>query len=177
MPAMRLALGLSVHTGWAACVLAGGGLREPHIAARERVDILGDPDRFLFHRAAEMKRADAERAIALAEKNAGGRAEAAIRRLAEGRDVRVCAIVAKAGAMPVLEAVLASHSRIHAAEGIFYRDLLVAAAKANGLQTQVVPPSTLDPNGPALLRVGRIVGRPWNRDWKVAALAAWHVLN
>jgi hypothetical protein len=174
---MRLALGLSVHTGWAACVLASGGIRAPHIAARERMDLLDDPERFVFHRASEMKRADAERAITLAEKNARARAAAAIRRLAEGRDVGWCAIAAKAGPMPDLDAILASHSRIHAAEGIFYRDVLVAAAKENGLATQVVPPTRLDPNAPALVGVGRIVGRPWNRDWKVAALAAWHVLN
>jgi hypothetical protein len=174
---MRLALGLSVHTGWAACVLAGGGLREPHIASREKVHLLEDPDRFVFHRAAEMKRADAERAIARAEKDARRRAAAVFRRLADGREVRLCAIAAKAGPMPDLDAVLASHPRIHTAEGIFYRDVLVAAASENGLAPHVVPPSKLDPNAPALVAAGRVVGRPWNRDWKIAALAAWHVLE
>jgi hypothetical protein len=175
--AMRLALGLSVHTGWAACVLAGGSLREPHLAARERVDLLDDPARFVFHRAAEMSRPDAERAIAQAEKDARARAMAALRRVADGRDVQLCAIAAKPGSMPDLGEVLASHPRIHTAEGFFYRDVLMAAAKDSGIATQVVPLSKLDPNAPALAAAGRIVGKPWNRDWKIAALAAWHALK
>jgi hypothetical protein len=174
---MRLALGLSVHTGWAACVLAGGSLRDPHVEAREHIALVADDAaRFVFHRAAEMKRADAAPFLVRARRDAVDRAAAVFRRLVEGREVRACAVVAKAGAMPELEVVLASHPRIHAAEGIFYRDVISEAAKAAGVRSHVVAPSELDAKDRRLIDVGRAVGKPWNQDWKLAALAAWRAL-
>jgi hypothetical protein len=170
---MRLALGLSLHTGWAACVLAGGSLREPKVEARQELELLGDRERFVFHRAAELDREDAKLSIDRAWSVAVERASSAIRQLTHGRDVGVCAIVAKHGEMPPLDTVLASHPRIHAAEGIFYRDVVAHAAAANGLEARVLPPASLDMNHGALAAAGRVVGKPWNRDYKLAALAAW----
>jgi hypothetical protein len=172
-----MALGLTVHTGWAACVLAGGSLRDPHLEAREHVALVADDAaRFVFHRASEMKRADAAPFVARARREAVDRATAVFRRLLDGRDVRACAVVAKTGAMPDLDVVLASHPRIHSAEGIFYRDVISDAAKAAGLRAHVVAPSALDAKDRHLTEVGRAVGKPWNQDWKLAALAAWRVL-
>jgi hypothetical protein len=173
---MRLALGLSLHTGWAACVVAGGSLSDPRIEARQELELLGDKDRFVFHRAAELARADAKRSIERAWSMALERASAAIRQLKHDKDVRICAVVAKHGEMPPLDTVLASHPRIHTAEGIFYRDAVMEAARANGLVAHVVSPSTLDANDRALTAAGQIVGKPWNRDFKLAALAAWRSL-
>jgi len=174
---MRLALGLSPHTGWAACVLAGGSLREPRIEAREELALVDDADRFVFHRAAEMKRADAEHSVARVRTSAIERAAAVFRRLKEGRDVRACAIVAKLGQLPELDVIVASHPRIHSAEGMFYRDVLVAAASASGLTPRVLSPAKLDANDPALVAAGRVAGKPWNRDLRIAALAAWLSLS
>jgi hypothetical protein len=172
-----MALGLTVHTGWAACVLAGGGLRDPRLEAREHLTLVADDAaRFVFHRAAEMTRADAAPFVARARREAVERAAAVFRRLVEGRDVRACAVVAKSGAMPELDVVLASHPRIHTAEGIFYRDVISDAAKAVGLRAHVVAPSELDAKDRRLTEVGRAVGKPWNQDWKLAALAAWRLL-
>lgn len=172
-----MALGLTAHTGWAACVLAGGSVRDPHVEAREHLALVADDAaRFVFHRVAEMKGADAASYVARARREAVDRAAAVFRRLAEGRDVRACAIVAKGGAMPELDAVLASHPRIHTAEGIFYRDVLVEAARAAGLRVHSIAPSELDAKDRRLGEVGRAVGKPWNQDWKLAALAAWRVL-
>jgi hypothetical protein len=175
--AMHLALGLSVHTGWAACVLAGGTLRAPRLEAREHVELAGDPERFVFHRAAEMDRADATRSVAKVRSDAIARATGVMKRMIAGRDVEACAIVAKPGEIPELDTVLASHPRIHTCEGLFYRDVLEAAARASGLRARVVPPRELDANDPRLAVAGRIVGKPWNRDWKLASLAAWAVLG
>ena len=170
---MRLALGLSLHTGWAACVVAGGSLLKPRIEARQEFEFLGDEDRFVFHRAAELDGKEAERSVERARSMAVARASELLRQLKQDHDVRVCAIVAKAGEMPALDAILASHPRIHTAEGMFYRDVVVQAAKANGLEHRVVSPSSLDANDPALVAAGQTVGKPWNRDFKLAALAAW----
>jgi hypothetical protein len=37
-------MGISIHTGWAACVVVSGSLREPQIHANEVIEILRDPD-------------------------------------------------------------------------------------------------------------------------------------
>ncbi|HEY8086739.1 MAG TPA: hypothetical protein VIF09_02820 [Polyangiaceae bacterium] len=190
----RAALGLSIHTGWAACVAASGTLRAPRIVARERIELLPDPDRFVFHRAAELTPAAAERAVALARRAAIARGTAALKRVltdlrAGGCDPVACAIVAKDGAMPAsLADIVGAHPRIHTAEGAFYRDVAGSAAEANGLPTRVVPPGQIDRLAVAAMRMepsqvatllaqaGRAAGRPWAKDQKLAALAAWTVL-
>jgi hypothetical protein len=174
---MRTALGLNVHTGWVACVVAGGSLDEPRIEHRERLELLDDTQRFVFHRAAEMSLRDAHRAITKAREAVVTLAAAALRRIESGHDVSVCAIVAKPGAMPAIETVLGSHARIHAAEGIFYRDALLEAAVLAEISARVVPPAKVPAKHPRLAEVGRIVGKPWNADWKIAALAAWQSLS
>ena len=51
---MKHAIGISVHTGWGACVVVGGTLAKPEIVANEVIQILTGPERFCFHRAEEM---------------------------------------------------------------------------------------------------------------------------
>lgn len=138
------AIGLSVHTGWAACVAAGGSLRAPRIEAREEIEMLGDAERFVFHRAAEMDLAKAKRSVARAEEQATDRATAAIARFVErvrgvGYEIVACAIAAKENPMPAsLEEIVAPHPRIHSAEGCFYREVLRRAAEANRLKARIV---------------------------------------
>ena len=174
---MKLAVGISVHTGWAVCVVAGGDWRSPRIDAREHLELLGDPERFVFHRAAEMPRGEAAKWVARAEKDAVACAGRVLKRLAAQADTDRCAIVAKGGALLPLDEILASHPRIHTAEGLFYRDALRRAAESNGLTATVISPNKLDPKDPRLADVGRAVGRPWDRDWKLATLAAWRVMG
>ena len=57
---MNRAIGISVHTGWEACVLVGGSIASPEIVANQVIEILGDSERFCFHIAAAMKRPAAE---------------------------------------------------------------------------------------------------------------------
>jgi hypothetical protein len=118
---MRLALGLSVHTGWATCVLAGGS-------------------------------AEAIRSVARVSRDAVARATGVMKRLTQGREVAMCAIVAKSGTLAELDVVIASHPRIHTSEGLFYRDVLLAAAQATGLRTRLVPPGGHRPERPASRR-------------------------
>jgi hypothetical protein len=178
----RCAIGLSIHTGWAACVAAAGSLRAPRIEAREEIEMLGDADRFVFHRAAEMDLAGAQRSVARADAQATERATAAIARLIErlaGREIVGCAIVAKETPMLALEQIISAHPRIHAAEGRFYRDVLRRAVEANRLEARIVSPGALDLIGSAsvLADAGRAAGRPWGKDQKIAALAAWSLLS
>ena len=160
-------MGISVHTGWGACVVVGGSLSRPEIVANSIIDILGDSERFCFHMAAEMKLAAAEKWIADSRRKAIANAGRALSPFLV-KNVSVCAIVAKDGEVGDLETVLASHPRIHMAEGCFYRDVLRDACT---IPVRVIPPSSLDPS-----KVGKLAAPPWGRDQKLAALAAWAVM-
>jgi hypothetical protein len=77
-----------------------------------------------------------------------------------------------------LEDIVAAHPRIHTAEGRFYRDLLREAAEGAGLRVRVIAPDELDAKDAKdarLVKVGRVVGKPWSVDWKVAVMGAWQV--
>jgi len=165
---MRRAIGISVHTGWGACVVVSGSLARPEIVANQVIDILGDPERFCFHMAAEMKRDAVEQWIANIRKKAVANAERALTPLL-AQDVSLCAIVAKPGDSGDLDKVLGSHPRLHTAEGCFYRDVLRDVCQ---IPVRIVPPSSLD-----VSKVGKIAGPPWGKDQKLAALAAWSVLE
>ena len=165
---MQRAMGISIHTGWGACVVVGGSLAKPQIVTNEVIEILGDSERFCFHMAAEMTRAAAEQWIARARRKAIENARRALAPLL-AKDVSVCALVAQDGDAQDLDKVLASHPRIHTAEGYFYRDVLRDACP---IPVRVVPPSSLDPS-----KVGKLAAAPWGRDQKLAALAAWTVMS
>jgi hypothetical protein len=160
------ALGISIHTGWAACVIVAGTPARPEVLANERIQILGDDERFCFHMAAEMKRGQAAPWLARIRRKALANARRVLAPLAARANA--CALVAKPGDPGPLEEVLAAHPRIHTAEGCFYRDVL---AEACPIAVSIVPPAMLDAS-----RIGKIAPPPWGKDQRLAALAAWSVL-
>jgi hypothetical protein len=165
---VKQAIGISVHTGWGACVVVGGTLARPQIVANAVIQILTGPERFCFHRAEEMPRDAAERWVAAIRVKALSNARAALTPLV-AQNAELCAIVAKNGAAPGLDEILASHPRMHTCEGFFYRDVL---REACSIPTHVVPPASLD-----AAKVGKLAAAPWGRDQKLAALAAWSVIQ
>jgi hypothetical protein len=165
---VKQAIGISVHTGWGACVVVSGSLAKPEIVANVVVDVLDDSERFCFHMAAEMKRSEVEKWILGLKKKALANARRALAPLV-GKTVSAGAIVAKPGDAGELDQVLASHPRLHTAEGCFYRDIFKEAC---AVPVQIVTPSSLDPS-----KVGKLAGPPWAKDQKLAALAAWKVLK
>lgn len=165
---MTRALGVSIHTGWGACVVVAGSITKPEIIANTRVEVLGDDERFCFHMAADLRHSEAEAWLAKARKKALANAKQALAPLlAHGVDR--AAIVAKAGDAGPLERVLESHPRLHTAEGYFYRDVF---REACGVPAELVPPASLDISG-----IGKLAPAPWGRDQKLAALAGWTVLG
>ena len=165
---MARALGVSIHTGWGACVVVAGSPAKPEIIANERVEVLADDERFCFHMAADMRHSEAEAWLAKARKRALANAKKALAPLL-ALGVEHVAIVAKAGEAGALERVLESHSRLHTAEGYFYRDVF---REACGVPAVLVPPASLDVSG-----IGKLAGPPWGRDQKLAALAGWSALK
>jgi hypothetical protein len=59
--------------------------------------------------------------------------------------------------------------RIHSAEGFFYRDVFRDACP---VPCRIVPAASLN-----ITAVGKLAAKPWGRDQKLAALAAWQVMS
>jgi hypothetical protein len=165
---MNRALGISVHTGWGACVVVAGSKARPQIVANEVIEILGDAERFCFHMAADMPRGDVEQWLDRLREKAIANARTALAALV-AHGVSRCAIISKPGDAGDLDKILASHPRLHMAEGHFYRDVLRAACE---IPVVIVPPSSLD-----VASIGKLAPPPWGRDQKLAALAAWKALE
>ena len=155
-------IGFSVHTGWAIYVIASGTMSRPEVHARGEISILDrDDERFVFHQAATMKMAAAKRFIARVREKAVRNAKHAL----EDADVERAVIVAKPGLMPIVEEIVSSHAKIHACEGMFFRDVLRDAVSCDAL---VVSPDAIADQRAA----GWVKDRPWNRDHRLACVAA-----
>jgi hypothetical protein len=162
------AIGISVHTGWGACVIVGGSLRKPEIIGNSVIELLDGTERFCYHRAAEMEAASVHDWLRRVRARALAKARSELAPLLTPT-VRVGAIVAKDGVLPDPEVALATHMRIHLAEGLFYRDIFRDACR---IPCRITPPATLD-----ITAVGKMDTKPWSRDQKLAALAAWHAMS
>jgi hypothetical protein len=99
------------------------------------------------------------------------------------------AILANAGRpLPPLRSILRSHALAHAAEGELYRRVLARASEACDIPAVLVPAKdhtarVVEVTGlreeqvlSRLAEMGRASGKPWAKDQKDAALAAWVVL-
>lgn len=190
-----MALGFSVHTGWAALVaITGTARREISVLDRRRIVMIPDGDRqqprFVYHAARDLSIAEAERRVResseRAEREAREALEASIHRLGSaGHAVVASALIG--GNPPLsasLEAILKNHSLLHAAEGALFRGAIRAASEALGLPvTEVKARELVDRAarglgvsasrlGELLAAVGREAGPPWGKDQKDACLAA-----
>jgi len=192
------ALGLRVHSGWAAVVALTGPSRAPAVIDRRRIEI-ADPaipgSKQPFHAAEpwDLKKADkyirrcTERTRLLARR-ALRTAVADLR----GKGVRVigCGVLLGSGRpIPGLAAILASHPLIHTAEGEFFRGAVVQAARHCRLPVTGIKERELWARATAGLRrptaklqrqvseLGESLGPPWTQDQKLAALVAWLALT
>ncbi|MEO8191568.1 MAG: hypothetical protein ABI682_14610 [Acidobacteriota bacterium] len=193
------AVGVECHSGWAvlvAMLLAG---EDPEVLWRGRL-LLSEPGdgnrKQPFHAAEAMPLPKARAFLESCREDANRRAIAEMARVvgALPADARPqsCAVLTAAGGLrppPPLEAILASHARIHAAEGDHFRDAVAEAAKRAGLTVVRIPRKTLRTRAseslgrPAeeldrrLATMRKTIGAPWGSDQKLAALAAWTLLG
>jgi len=191
----RSALGFSVHTGWAAVVAVAGEPRDPpSLVDRRRIELIAGADpagpRFVFHVARELPIEEARRFVRESERRALAAARlelgATLAALAsQGLRPVACGLARRNRATPLtLEAILASHSLVHAAEGALYRDALRGAAEEAGVAVAEIPPTELAARASTALgvpgrevarvlaRTGKAAGSPWAKDQKEAYLAA-----
>ncbi len=193
--AVRAALGFSPHTGWAAVVAVSGSRDGPAVLAKRRVVMATTFETgAVYHAAQALSVAEAEALVRSSEERFAAAARESIAALkdelrARGVEPVASAVLAtSARPLPPLASILRSHALVHAAEGELYRRVLAAASASCAIPASLVPAKELA-NGLAaasgvperrlafaLAEMGKASGRPWARDQKDAALAAWLAL-
>jgi hypothetical protein len=184
-------LGFRPHTYWTAVAAVCGQLGSPRVVHRRRIVFAAEEDRFVYHRAAEAGAAQAPALIAEVRERAQATAAREIGELVavlrDGRLATRLAVTPASSAKDAesLEGILRSHSKIHAAEGDFYRDVVASACRVLDLEVRRVSErdlptllgALLPEDGPALAvrlrEMGAALGPPWSEDYKLATQAAW----
>lgn len=186
------ALGFRAHTGWAAAVAV---TPDWHVIERRRLSYEPEVTRFIFHHAAEVPAASAGALIEMARAQAFEKARDEIETLiavvqSKGKTVVAAGVPGGNNRLPdVLSEILAVHSRIHAAEGAFYRDVLADACAHMDVRVKRMPErelwipaskrpgSTENPMRIRIAALGKQLGPPWGEDQKLATLAAFAAFN
>src|SRR5882672_8287993 len=120
--AMRVALGLKAHSGWAALVCIGAAREGVQIIDRQRIELIEDGEVWAktpYHAAERLQRDEArdlvKRGVESAHRVAARRIREIVARLRERKnDVIACAVLVP-GPMPEwsTEEILAVHFRMH----------------------------------------------------------------
>lgn len=181
-----VALGFRVHSGWAALVALAGPGDSPRVIVRTRI-VLTDPAirgaKQPYHTAEPMPLDAAAtflgRCRAATNALALKAMEDCLRGLHAYEVAGSCVLSASGRPLPDLPAILASHALIHTAEGEFYRAALREACRKVGLRETGMRERELIPEiGPSGVgELGKTLGPPWRQDEKLAALAAWRILE
>jgi hypothetical protein len=187
-------IGLRLHSGWAASVLvAQDSAKAPALIARRRIILCEPPSaKQPYHAAEIMELREAEAFITACRITTIALAVEALERLGAKTGglglagvglVGVGIVASSPRKLPALSAILHSHPLIHAAEGVFYREAMIEAAKRAGLKSRTITGRVAsDFLGRArdlretLQRIGKAAGPPWTMDEKCASLAAFSFL-
>jgi hypothetical protein len=186
-------VGLRDHAGWAVAVAVSA---EPTVVDRRTIQLCDSRlPRQAYHAAAGLPADRARQLIAEVERSASEAAKTALTQLlqdlqAQGHQLRAVGVCIGTSRIPAeLDAILASHALLHAAEGELYREALADAADAAGLPVVRFTNRSLLAEAAAVLdrspadvgdtinRLGKGLGPPWARDQKEAATAAWYALS
>jgi hypothetical protein len=182
MSKLVVALGVTTRTGSVVIIAMTAGPKGPEYVGRwDALLMPDDVDAAAYHAASGLTEAAADELIRRAEQvaEAGGvtALRAAAADLPPGASVLGVAVVTKAVSVPATTAqVLRSHAWMHAAEGVLYREAMLAAAQRCGWVAKAVEPTALPDGAHELAAVGRAAGRPWRKIEKDAARAALFVL-
>jgi hypothetical protein len=170
-----------VKLGWALAVFvtpAPDDPARPWIAGRGEAHLDRSHGIFPFHAALEAEPSEREAVMAAA---ADGAVDAATDALADlladsDLDVDVIGVVVGRGVRRIpVERILASSSLLHSAEAEVLQDGFVEAARRLGVVVVRVPFADLEADEvwPVVDRLAAQAGRPWRKDHKQAATAAW----
>jgi hypothetical protein len=172
-----IVIGVVTRTGSAVAVALSGAAGTPRFRARREIGLIsaGLPAQ-PYHAATDLDLAAAGQLISQVAGGAEQAAAAGLRALADllpAGAIPAVAVVVKAASVPDrLPDVLRSHAWMHAAEGMLYRQAVLAAARECGWRAHPVELSLLPTAEHALPALGQAAGRPWRRMEKDAARAA-----
>jgi hypothetical protein len=187
-------VGLKARTGRAIAVVLRGPAESPQIIKRTEL-ALTDPrvpeTSQPHHEVMDLPWNEAQVAVQPFVSAIESVAAAALAQLVqelESESLKVVGVGVVGAADRDLRKIGNPHIRAHAAEGVLFRQVLEAAAKANGLAKRSfiergfeecaateLGYSVAKLNG-YLARLGRAAGPPWRAEQRVAALAAWLML-
>ena len=196
---MKVALGLKAHSGWAALVVLGSRRGELEVVERCRMELVAKDEaawaKQPYHAAQHLEPAAArdlvQRGIASTRRIAILELRAVEQRARDaGHEISACGVLT-VDPMPdwTVAEILAVHFRMHKAEGVLFRDALVAASGKCGLKCVTVLEKQLDERAERILKtplvklrrtlasLGKSAGPPWGRDQKDASLAAMIALR
>jgi hypothetical protein len=165
----------------------------PAVLDRRRLEI-SDPaipgSKQPYHTAGKLPAIQAAALIDRCRKSTWSLAYRGIEEICRTHEVARCGLLFAAGRpLPPLDAILASHALIHAAEGEFFRNAIQEASRDLAVPVRtvkekelldvcsrelVLSPAELSQR---LADWGRALGPPWRQDQKYAALAAWLALT
>jgi hypothetical protein len=176
-----IVIGVVARTGSAVAVVLSGPAGTPRFWARREIELIspGLPVQ-PYHAAAGLDLPVAGQMVSQVARGAEQAAAGGLRALADllpAEAVCAVAVVVKAVSVPDrLGDVLRSHAWMHAAEGMLYRQAVLAAAQECGWRAHAVELSLLPAAERVLTTLGQAAGRPWRRVEKDAARAAITVL-
>jgi hypothetical protein len=191
----KAALGFKPRTGRAVLVTIARDGAELRVIDRAEVALLPPGEMAPYHVAEGLEPGAADKHVKGAIARARGLAKSAVRGAAKrcadaGHELVGCGVLVGTG-MPAWSTaeIVAVHFRMHKAEGEMFRDVLVEAARAFGMEPTTLPDKTpfdaaakklgitrarLDAQ---LAALGKAAGPPWGRYQKEAAAAALVVLK
>jgi len=191
-----VALGLRVHSGWAALVAVAGPAEEPAVVDRRRIALAGAGiPRQPYHAAEDLALEKARDRLRLWVSGSRRLAVQAFRDVIgelrkDGHEVVGCGLLLASGRpLPPLTAVLASHALIHTADGEHFREAILHAAGRAKLPVTAVREKevwdracaerliAIDVLHREIRELGKALGPPWTQDQKLAALVAGIALH
>jgi hypothetical protein len=194
----QAALGFRMHSGWGVLVAVSASSNSVELIARRRM-LTADPKipgaRQPYHYAASLSLPEAEKYLAKSATASESLAFATIGeviRELEEQDYRLLgsAVLLAAGRpLPSLANILVAHPLIHTAEGEFFRNAVqqacerakISVARVRERELDQLVKTTFGDAGSRLqLRIaslGRAIGPPWTKDYKLASLAAAVILR
>ena len=184
----RAALGFQMHSGWGVLVAVSQDANAVTLLDRRRI-VVADPEQRgaiqPYHFAAQLESSAQEKHLercAASSRQLATTAIAEVIRQLDQRRHRIvgAAIVFASGRpLPPLAIILGAHPLIHTAEGEFFREAARQACESLQIPVTAVRMRELDAGGKKvsalqqrIAGLGRIVGPPWTKDHKTAALAA-----
>ena len=177
-----IVVGVVTRTGAAVLVALSGSADAPRYAGRREVGLLPDAlPAQPYHAAAGLELAAGEEMVGQVEQAAEDAAVAGLTAVAgslpDGTAVLGVAVLVKAVSLPGgLADILRSHAWMHAAEGVLYREAVLAAARRCRWPAHAIEMSALPAAEQPVDMIGRAAGRPWRRIEKDAARAALTLL-